>query len=516
MYKKKLINLTAIVMAMSIAFAPSVTAFAEDSQAPSETWVKNTGEVKEHNGDVQNDSSQWTTVYAEGEGSVVIENGNATNENDKWRAACAHSDGIVEVNGNVEGNYGAGSFKEGTAILNGDVTGRNDDGVKVEGDSYMGVSGDVTGVDDGIETDGTSTIIVEGNVTGGNNGVKVTVNELTGSKDCHCTPKCDANPCTCIGNTGANENIVVVEGTIKSDNTGISVEVKEGLSNCNAPVFYVYEIDAPTAIAANSESLQKHLESHINYIVKNDDSNVTVVSGLKPTTITKIASVDTSRNTTEETTRILTTTLNKAFTVAVANGYELSAGDNVSMVQNADGTYTITLINNKGGITLTARLIQVAAPSAPAAAYAPSEPQHESEEEEVVALFASFSVTNRTDLPEVLGASLEDGVVAKPVVTVKTGKLSAIQYKRTFIDTVKNAPAGSVVRLETSVSYCIDKMMMEALAERPDLTLEVVFPVDHQNVSVTVPAGYDVMSLLDENGYCGFLYLNSVFGANVQ
>ena len=54
-------------------------------------------------------------------------------------------------------------------------------------------------------------------------------------------------------------------------------------------------------------------------------------------------------------------------------------------------------------------------------------------------------------------------------------------------------------------------MMMEALAARADLTLEVTFPVNHEKTTVVVPAGYDHMSLLDENGYCGFLYLASVF-----
>ena len=136
-------------------------------------------------------------------------------------------------------------------------------------------------------------------------------------------------------------------------------------------------------------------------------------------------------------------------------------------------------------------------------------------------IFATLTVTRNSDLPDVLGASREDGtsnevISGKKVVKVAAGELSAIQYKRAFIDGVKNAPQGAVLRLETSKVTCLDKMMLTELAKRPDLTLQVAFPVNDEHVEVTVPAGYDVLSLLDENGYCGFLYLNSVFASNAQ
>jgi hypothetical protein len=526
MYKKTLINLTAITMAMSIAFAPTVTAFAAETgsypEIVSETWNHNEGEVLEHTGDVTNDSSDYSAVYADGSAeapAVVKQNGDATNVNDHWRAVGAYEYGTVEVTGDASGNYGAGAFKDSTVIIDGNVTGRTDNGIRVQSDSYMIVDGDVNSQMAGIVTDGSSTVIVGGDVNSSTTGISVQITDINGERKCICTT-CGANPCTCDHDTGDNKNIIVVEGTIKADGTGIYVQKdNDELTNCNIPTIIVYEIDAQNAISSNDAEVEDYLKNHVQYIVKNDSGDKVKVEGLYSTTVKKIDSidVDTTNKTVSENTsnlNLLTTTLNHAFTVAVEQGYELTAGDNVSMVLNEDGTYTITLTNSKGGITLSARLIQVAAPTTEAVTASGSSETHEQVVEEAPAIFATFTVTGRTDLPEVLGASRDGGIVEsnRPVVTVKAnGNLTALQYKRTFIDTVKNAPQGAIVRLETSASYCIDKMMMEALAARADLTLEVTFPVNHEKTTVVVPAGYDHMSLLDENGYCGFLYLASVF-----
>ena len=58
-------------------------------------------------------------------------------------------------------------------------------------------------------------------------------------------------------------------------------------------------------------------------------------------------------------------------------------------------------------------------------------------------------------------------------------------------------------------------MVMEALAERPDVTLHVTYLEDGykgDQKTFTIPAGTDTMSLVDENGYAGFRYLANKFG----
>ncbi|MCR4989598.1 MAG: hypothetical protein K6A38_01870 [Lachnospiraceae bacterium] len=60
--------------------------------------------------------------------------------------------------------------------------------------------------------------------------------------------------------------------------------------------------------------------------------------------------------------------------------------------------------------------------------------------------------------------------------------------------------------------------MLDELAARPDVTLNLKFREKGYKGgevrTVTIPAGYDVASLKDANGYAGFLYLMGVFGAN--
>ena len=62
-------------------------------------------------------------------------------------------------------------------------------------------------------------------------------------------------------------------------------------------------------------------------------------------------------------------------------------------------------------------------------------------------------------------------------------------------------------------------MVMDALAARPDVTLTVDFLSEGFKgtpMTVTIPAGYDDTSLLDANGYAGFLYLSGIFGGRAQ
>ena len=60
-----------------------------------------------------------------------------------------------------------------------------------------------------------------------------------------------------------------------------------------------------------------------------------------------------------------------------------------------------------------------------------------------------------------------------------------------------------------------DYIVMEALAERPDVTLRISF-LDEKykgnRVTVTIPAGTDTLSLVDENGFVGFLYVAVKYG----
>lgn len=88
-------------------------------------------------------------------------------------------------------------------------------------------------------------------------------------------------------------------------------------------------------------------------------------------------------------------------------------------------------------------------------------------------------------------------------------------FNRNTAEKIKNAKQGATVKIETSRWISFHKMVMQALADRPDVSLEVSFldgEYKGNRTSFTIPAGTDTLSLLDENGFSGFLYLAGKFG----
>ena len=88
-------------------------------------------------------------------------------------------------------------------------------------------------------------------------------------------------------------------------------------------------------------------------------------------------------------------------------------------------------------------------------------------------------------------------------------------FNKNTAEKIRKAGQGATVYVETSRCISFHKMVMEALAERHDVTLRISF-LDEEykgnRVTVTIPAGTDTLSLVDENGFVGFLYLAGKFG----
>lgn len=84
---------------------------------------------------------------------------------------------------------------------------------------------------------------------------------------------------------------------------------------------------------------------------------------------------------------------------------------------------------------------------------------------------------------------------------------------------IETAPEGATVKVKTSLFISFKAEVMEALSERPDVSLYVSF-LDQEykgnRVSFTIPAGEDAMSLVDENGYVGFLFLGGKYGLTME
>ena len=84
---------------------------------------------------------------------------------------------------------------------------------------------------------------------------------------------------------------------------------------------------------------------------------------------------------------------------------------------------------------------------------------------------------------------------------------------------IEVAPENFTVKVKTSLFYSFDKRVMEALEKRPDVSLYVSFLRNEyigDRLSFVIPAGEDTMSLLDANGYAGFIYLGNKYGMTLE
>lgn len=92
-------------------------------------------------------------------------------------------------------------------------------------------------------------------------------------------------------------------------------------------------------------------------------------------------------------------------------------------------------------------------------------------------------------------------------------------FSKTTMQKIMDAPQGATVEVKTSRWISFHKMVMQALANRPDVALKVSF-LDGEyrgnRMTFTIPAGYDALSLPNEEGYCGFLYLGGIFGLHPE
>ena len=81
-------------------------------------------------------------------------------------------------------------------------------------------------------------------------------------------------------------------------------------------------------------------------------------------------------------------------------------------------------------------------------------------------------------------------------------------------ETIQSAQSGEVV-ITTRLWVSFDRKVLEAMALRPDVSVTVNYRYEGKDCTVTIPAGADVKGLADENGFCGFRYLDGIFGGSV-
>ena len=165
-------------------------------------------------------------------------------------------------------------------------------------------------------------------------------------------------------------------------------------------------------------------------------------------------------------------------TIQIAEGYELESisGGKAQVLQRPDGTWSV-IVPRGGGVNLSAVLKRII-------------------KEEM----KNSAVSNP-------GAS---GSEEQTTVQKSSGYA---EFQKAVRSQIKNAAPGAVVEIDGKNWMSFDRSTMEELSKRNDLAVVVRFRYLGKRWRVVVPAGYAVQTLLNQEGYTGFLYLSAVFGA---
>ncbi len=467
----------------------AVRATGNGNGASDGTRVDVTGNVTSANG----------AGVTSGYGAEVTVNGNVTTSGNGSIGAYAYPDGKVTVTGNVEAINGVGvGARDGNVTVTGNVTGGTA-AINVEDGGVVTVNGTVQSNNEfngAIEVANNGNVTVNGNVNAAHRGIYINLNNATA-------------PST-----------INVTGSVNSDYAGIYIDGSSD-ENTNVdsliallPQIYVYGFNVSgsrlsRAIRTHDEFVYTHrqameqaLLNNINYYINKDD-NVTI-NGNNSATM-----------------KYNTDVLN----VTVPEGYELQVSDSMTFERMSDGSYAVRLTNAKGGINLRAFIRAIS----DATGVDESDIHVVTGGGEVVNLSTGNEETNTG----AYGASAGSIVLSSPtaankfvttsegtrtvsrVLTLDPKVLAPEQYKQAVIDNISATPSGTALRIESSTVSVFDRKMIEALAENPTIDVEVVFTYGGQKLRVVIPAGYNVRSLLDSNGYCGYLRLAYLLGSQV-
>ena len=92
-------------------------------------------------------------------------------------------------------------------------------------------------------------------------------------------------------------------------------------------------------------------------------------------------------------------------------------------------------------------------------------------------------------------------------------------FNANTVDKINKAKQGETVKITTDRWISFHKMVFDALAARPDVSLEVSFldgEYKGKRVSFTIPAGADNSDLFTENNFAGFMYLGNKYGLTAE
>lgn len=318
----------------------------------------------------------------------------------------------------------------------------------------------------------------------------------------------DAN---CVTSDGTN-GVVVVDGNIN----GIIDNISHWSYTNARDNLYVHSV---RSLINHDNGTGYDPDKKVNYIITGDEGvqdlrKATVSTESETTTYTDGDVIDSIS------VQLQTRNYAKAgswISFTVANGYTLN---NVDAYSLGNGRYYLK-VPNGGGVhigLLPPAVIDQIQETIEEQTGAPAVIVEENTPQEVPADVVSNEGINiittaaGNALPT---AALGNAVAATKSVSLDISKITPAQFRDAVTTTVQTVPAGGVAVIETNEVATLDSNMIAAMAARPDVAYNIVFKHDGVKMRIVIPAGYDVKSLLDEHGYCGFLRLATLLGFTV-
>lgn len=465
-------------------------------------------------GSVTANGSNSTGVYADNYAKVTVENDVKASEG---------TTSIPDKSGYVHPVIGVSASGNANVTVKGnvEVNGTGAEGITVSNSGYITVGGDITASGDkyvfkenveerevtGIKAVG-GLITVNGNVTA--TGTGIIIRRTSDMINSDVVVKGDVK-----GSSGIviNDNSgVTVGGTVTAtDGTGLTILLADEESHGNATLGTLnVEKDGETGILLDVKGM-KYLQTiddiikampEINIFeinVKDNASYLWVDDGTQDDAISAIGiSKEDAMNTIlqqkvnyllrTENTSNATISLDQdralentkiTFHVKAADGYQVkgvSAGK-TAVIDNGDGSYSV-IVPRGGGVNISAIVEAII------------RDQQQN---------GGSSESSASDIE----------VVSAPTPTQYESEQKQVQQM------IRSIAQGGNCVIKSAGLISFNRATFEALAARPDVSVDVIYKWKGIKYKTTIPAGYPVLDLLNEDGYCGCLYLNAIFGSEV-
>ena len=192
------------------------------------------------------------------------------------------------------------------------------------------------------------------------------------------------------------------------------------------------------------------------------------------------------------------------FSVVANDGYEVDSvsagGENIPVIKNDNGTYSIT-VPKGGGVNISAIFKSIKQDQTPD----PTPNPTPTPDPEPTPGTVTPSAAQQTSI---LSVAEDTEVVVIPQSWYST-------KQQEFQQVVNTIPQNGVCILEADDLISFNRKTFAAFSNRTDITYVIIYKWNGNTYQTVIPAGYPVMDLLNEDGYCGCLYLNSVFGSTL-